>query len=203
MDLATTAVRFGECLHLFQGAEPARRTRQSHPPRPSAWLICGACLAAPRDQQGFHRAIRLLLDPAQLLGPVPYSSAIALDQQDRHPHEGDAVVDAPGAERRVQPGAVPSPERVVHVPVVAGEAGAQVRRFVGVARLGDAGDRDRSSTITCGAISTSPAMRKSCVPAGVQQRDGGTVRVAHQHGAADAGTASSTAGSTSRASSCM
>ena len=77
-------------------------------------------------------------NPKLVLGPVGIVGA--LQCQDRRLNGGEEAGDVEGAEPRVQPGVVPSPERDFDIAVVAGEALAQVAGLVRGRDLADAGD---------------------------------------------------------------
>src|SRR5579871_4568137 len=71
----------------------------------------------------------------------PILIQLALDERDRNADIGEILRNIPGAEFRIEPGAVPAVEGIVDVLVPARELRSQLRILVGGLDLGDGSDR--------------------------------------------------------------
>src|SRR6267142_3466680 len=72
------------------------------------------------------------------LGPGTVLVLLSLDDQDGRVDPGEELFQVPAAERRVEPGTIPAPERGFDVPVVSGEPAAQIARLERLAGFLDA-----------------------------------------------------------------
>src|SRR5262245_52891334 len=99
------------------------------------------CMADAREHELAHGTADAGFDGVEL-AQRPVLVGGPLHDQNRARDRGEAILDVPGSEVRIEPDVVPSVERVVDGVVMAGEAIAPRRRAVRLTSLPDRRDAD-------------------------------------------------------------